>query len=142
VVLLLRSLRLINPPDFYDQTQQLFLTLTVFLVCQKFSVVEQPKFAVQPQNLLWCKMLVTLELQTSWLWLSKPSAEGGRRMVALARQFMTGEQVARVIGKDGEPIWIQYDRDYLEGDFDFEVVAGSTQPHNESFPPTNGVADG
>jgi hypothetical protein len=68
--------------------------------------------------------LATVELAIS---------EVGRRMVALAHQFMSGEQVARVMGKDGEPLWVQYDREYLEGDFDFEVVGGSTQPHNESF---------
>jgi hypothetical protein len=60
-------------------------------------------------------------------------AEVGRRMMQLAQQFMTGEQVARVTGKDGEPMWVTFDRDYLAGDFDFEVAAGSTQPHNESF---------
>jgi hypothetical protein len=60
-------------------------------------------------------------------------AEVGRRMLQLAQQFMQGEQVARVMGRDGEPIWVNFDRDYLKGDFDFEVAAGSTQPHNESF---------
>jgi hypothetical protein len=28
---------------------------------------------------------------------------------------------------------VNFDRDYLQGDFDFEVAAGSTQPANESF---------
>ena len=60
-------------------------------------------------------------------------SEIGRRLVSLAYQFMTGQHVARIIGKDGEPIWVEYDREYLAGDFDFEVVSGSTQPHNESF---------
>jgi hypothetical protein len=60
-------------------------------------------------------------------------AEVGRRMLQLAQQFMQGEQVARVMGRDGEPLWVNFDRDYLQGDFDFEVAAGSTQPHNESF---------
>jgi hypothetical protein len=46
---------------------------------------------------------------------------------------MTGEKVARLTGKDGEPIWVTYDRDYLEGEFDFEVVGGSTQPNNDSL---------
>jgi hypothetical protein len=50
----------------------------------------------------------------------------------LAQQYMTGEQVARLIGKDGEPVWVNFDREYLEGEFDFEVVGGSTQPHNEA----------
>ena len=55
-----------------------------------------------------------------------------KRMLMLAQQFMTGEQVTRLVGKDGEPFWVEYDRTYLEGEFDFEVVGGSTQPHNEA----------
>jgi hypothetical protein len=46
---------------------------------------------------------------------------------------MTGEQVARITTKNGEQVWINYDREYLEGEFDYEVEAGSTQPQNESF---------
>jgi hypothetical protein len=37
------------------------------------------------------------------------------------------------MGRDGEPVWIRYDRDYIAGEFDFDVVGGSTRPHNESF---------
>jgi len=55
------------------------------------------------------------------------------RMVALAQQFMTGEQVARITGRDGEPLWVTFDPDYIAGEFDFEVEGGSTQPNNESF---------
>ncbi|CAB4151381.1 Portal protein [uncultured Caudovirales phage] len=55
-----------------------------------------------------------------------------KRMLMLAQQFMTGKQVTRIVGKDGEPFWVEYDRTYLEGEFDFEVVGGSTQPHNEA----------
>ena len=60
-------------------------------------------------------------------------AEVAYRLVALAEQFMTGEQVARITTKNGEQVWINYDREYLEGEFDYEVEAGSTQPQNESF---------
>jgi hypothetical protein len=55
------------------------------------------------------------------------------RLVALAQQFMTGEQVARVVGRDGEPMWVTFDSDFIAGQFDFEVEAGSTAPVNESF---------
>jgi hypothetical protein len=65
--------------------------------------------------------------------VERAMAEVGRRLVKLAQQFMTGEQVARIVSKDGDPVWIKYDRDYLAGDFDFEIVGGSTQPVNESF---------
>jgi hypothetical protein len=57
----------------------------------------------------------------------------GRRLLGLTQQFLTGEAVARIIGRDGEPVWIRYDRDYIAGDFDFDVVGGSTRPNNESF---------
>ena len=60
-------------------------------------------------------------------------AEVAYRLVALAEQFMTGEQVARIVGKDGEPLWVTFDADYIAGEFDFEVEAGSTAPVNESF---------
>jgi hypothetical protein len=60
-------------------------------------------------------------------------AEVAFRLVALAEQFMTGEQVARIVGKDGEPLWVTFDSDYISGEFDFDVEAGSTAPVNESF---------
>ena len=31
------------------------------------------------------------------------------------------------------PVWLTYDKDYIQGEFDFEVEAGSTQPQNETF---------
>jgi hypothetical protein len=55
------------------------------------------------------------------------------RIIKLMQQFMTSDQVARVTGPSGMPVWIQFDADYIQGEFDYEVVAGSTQPNNESF---------
>ena len=55
------------------------------------------------------------------------------RLVQLAQQFMTGEQVARVTAGDGQTKWVQFDKDYIKGEFDYEVEAGSTAPVNESF---------
>lgn len=60
-------------------------------------------------------------------------AEIGSRVVQLMQQFLTGKHVARVVGAQAVPIWINYDKDYIKGEFDFEVEGGSTQPRNESF---------
>mgnify|MGYP003640427640 FL=1 len=60
-------------------------------------------------------------------------ASTARRLVALAQQFMTGEQAVRLVGLDAQQVWLNFDRDYLQGEFDFEVEGGSTQPVNESF---------
>jgi hypothetical protein len=38
-----------------------------------------------------------------------------------------------VVGSNAIPLWVKFDRDYIAGEFDFEVEGGSTQPVNESF---------
>lgn len=60
-------------------------------------------------------------------------AEIAERVIGLMQQFMTGEQVARVAGRNSTSVWVKYDVDYIRGQFDYEVEAGSTQPNNESF---------
>ena len=57
----------------------------------------------------------------------------GQRVIQLMQQYMTGEIVVRVVGSKAAPAWINFDSDYIAGEFDFEVEAGSTQPQNESF---------
>jgi hypothetical protein len=59
-------------------------------------------------------------------------AQLGERVIGLMQQFMTGEKVARIISLPGA-YWLEYDKDYLQGNFDFSVVAGSTEPRNETF---------
>jgi hypothetical protein len=46
---------------------------------------------------------------------------------------MTGEQAVRIAGSEAKQAWLTFDRDYIQGEFDFEVEGGSTQPVNESF---------
>jgi hypothetical protein len=60
-------------------------------------------------------------------------ANCAKRLIGLAQQFMTGEQAVRVVGSGAMPLWVNFDADYIKGEFDFEVEAGSTQPVNESF---------
>ncbi|MFN9959364.1 MAG: hypothetical protein ACK55I_40250, partial [bacterium] len=60
-------------------------------------------------------------------------AECARRLVAIAQQYMTGEQVVRISGQGAKPLWLTFDKDYISGEFDYEVEAGSTAPVNESF---------
>ena len=55
----------------------------------------------------------------------------GERIVGLMQQYVTGDQVARIVTI---PVrgWINYDSDRIQGKFDFDVVGGSTEPQNES----------
>ncbi len=124
---------IINPPEFYNQSDLISNDIDRISGVSEFMRGGSPEIRrtateasliQDAMNARTADKLATVELAI---------AEVGRRMVSLAQQFMTGEQVARVMGKDGEPLWVSYTREYLEGDFDFEVAAGSTQPTNESF---------
>ena len=56
----------------------------------------------------------------------------GERIIGLMQQYMTGDQVARIVTMPGKA-WVNYDADYIQGEFDFDVAAGSTEPMNETF---------
>jgi hypothetical protein len=56
----------------------------------------------------------------------------GERVIKLMQQYMTGEQVARIVTMPGRA-WVPYDKDFIQGEFDYEVAAGSTEPMNETF---------
>lgn len=64
--------------------------------------------------------------------IEKSIAMIARRVVQLQQQFMSITQVARVVGPDMAIYWVPYDAADIEGEFDFEVEAGSTQPLNET----------
>lgn len=59
-------------------------------------------------------------------------SEVAERIVQLMQQFVTGEQVARIVTMPVKG-WINYDSDRIQGQFDYEVVGGSTEPQNETF---------
>ena len=124
---------LINPPEFYNQSElirtdiELVSGVTEFMrggVSEIRRTATEAALIQDAQNARTADKLAVIE---------KSVAEVGRRILLLARQYMGGEQVARVMAKDGEPMWVSFDREYLNGDFDFEVAAGSTQPTNEAF---------
>ena len=123
----------INPPEFYNQS-----TLIIGDIDRISGVTEFQRGGVSEIRRTATEsslMQDAANARTSdkLAVIEQGIAEIGRRMVLLAQQYMIGEQVARVTSKDGEPMWVTFDRDYLSGDFDFEVAAGSTQPNNESF---------
>jgi hypothetical protein len=59
-------------------------------------------------------------------------SDAGERIILLMQQYLTGDHVARITSVAGRA-WVNYDADYLQGAYDFEVEGGSTEPLNESF---------
>ena len=123
----------INPADFYNQSNVISADIDRVSGVSEFmrgGVSEIRRTATESALLQDAANARTADKLAT---VERGIAEVGRRLLILAQQFMTGEQVARITAKSGEPVWVKYDRDYLAGDFDFEVVGGSTQPVNESF---------
>jgi hypothetical protein len=65
--------------------------------------------------------------------VEKAMGDIAEAMIRLAQEFMDHEDVARVVSDDQVITWVEYSREVLQGDFVFEVEAGSTQPQNESM---------
>jgi hypothetical protein len=59
--------------------------------------------------------------------------EVAQRCVQLCQEFLSTDQVAKIVGPDGSLMWVPFNQDTVQGEFDFVVEAGSTQPQNESF---------
>lgn len=59
--------------------------------------------------------------------------EVSRRMLILAQQFLHEGQAARITGRSGRPLHFYFEPSDIQGEFDFEVVGGSTRPKNEQF---------
>lgn len=58
--------------------------------------------------------------------------EIARRVVQLAQKYLTGDHIVQIVGQDGAKQWIPFDITTIQGEFDFLVEAGSTQPQDEA----------
>lgn len=65
--------------------------------------------------------------------IERAIGEVAERVVALAQGNLTSEQVAKIVDDQGATVWQPYTAEDIEGQYDFVVEAGSTQPQNESF---------
>ena len=123
----------INPPEFYNQSQMIINDFDRISGVSEFQRGSQTEIRRTATESSLIQDAANARTADKLAVVEQGISEVAKRLVMLSQQFMIWTQVARVMGKDGEPLWVQYDRDYLKGDFDFEVVGGSTQPQNESF---------
>jgi len=124
---------LINPPEFYNQSS--LITNDIDRVSgvseyQRGSIPETTRTAreasiiAEAGNARVAEKLVAIE---------NAIAQCASNLIMLAQQFMTGEMTVRILGTESAPVWLTFDRDYINGEFDYTVEAGSTAPRNEAF---------
>lgn len=124
---------LINPPEFYNQSaliQNDIDRVSGVSEYQRGAIPETTRTAreasiiAEAGNARVAEKLVAIE---------NAIARCASNLIMLAQQYLTGEQTVRIVGTESAPVWLTFDRDYIAGEFDFTVEAGSTAPKNEAF---------
>ena len=124
---------LINPPEFYNQSALILSDIdrvSGISEYQRGAIPETTRTAreasiiAEAGNSRVAEKLVTIE---------NSIARCASNLIMLAQQYLTGEQTIRIVGTEDAPVWLTFDKDYISGEFDFTVEAGSTAPRNEAF---------
>lgn len=124
---------LINPPDFYNQSALIQADMdrvSGISDYQRGVLPEVRRTATEASILQGGADSRAAEKLTI---IEKAIASCASRLIKLAQQFMTEEQTVRVLDKPGKWAWVNFDSEYINGEFDFNVEAGSTVPMNDGF---------
>lgn len=121
------------PPDFYQQSDVISNDINVVTGLNEYERGQMPEIRRTATEASIIQDAANARAADKLAQVELVISDIASRLVQLAQQYLTGEQVARVIGANGAPIWIPYDRDDISGEFDFEVEGGSTQPQNDTF---------
>ena len=123
----------INPPEFYNQSS--LITNDI----DRVSGISEYQRGVIPETTRTAREASIIaessnaRVSEKLVGIENSIAACAENLIKLAQQFMTEEQTIRVIGTENAPVWLKFDKDYINGEFDFTVEAGSTAPRNEAF---------
>ena len=123
----------INPPEFYNQSDLISMDMNRVSGVSEYQQGSMPEIRRTATEAAIVQDASNARASDKLAIIERSIGECARRLVMLAQQFMTGEQAIRVVGSEAEPLWLTFDRDYIQGEFDYEVEGGSTAPMNESF---------
>lgn len=123
----------ITPPEFFDQSAMISGDI------DRISGVSDYQRGGQQQNIkrtateaAMIQDSANARAQDRLAKIELVLAECGERIVQLMQQFLTEEQMVRIVTMPVKG-WVKIDPDRIAGQFDYEVVGGSTEPQNETF---------
>jgi hypothetical protein len=123
----------INPPEFYNQSDLISADMNRVSGVTEYQQGAMPEIRRTATEAAIVQDASNARASDKLAIIERAIGDCARRLVMLAQQFMTGEQAIRVVGSEAQPLWLTFDRDYIQGEFDYEVEGGSTAPMNESF---------
>ena len=120
------------PPEFYNQTAMIMddVNLTTGVNEYQRGTMSEIRRTATEANMI--QDMANARSADKLALVEQTISELARRTVQLAQEFLTTEQIARVVGEDGAAMWTPYTTEDIQGEFDFQVEAGSTRPLNES----------
>ena len=123
----------INPPEFYTMSQSIESDI------DRVSGVSEYQRGIIPETTRTAREASIIaesgnaRVSEKLIQIENAIAACASNIIMLAQQFLTGEQTVRIAGTEAAPVWLTFDKDYIAGEFDFTVEAGSTAPRNEAF---------
>ena len=123
----------INPPEFYRMSESIEADI------DRVSGVSEYQRGIIPETTRTAREASIIaeagnaRVAEKLIQIENSIAACAANLIMLAQQYLTGEQTVRIIGTENAPVWLTFDKDYISGEFDFNVEAGSTTPRNEAF---------
>jgi len=124
---------IINPPEFYNQSTLITNDIDRVSGVSEYQRGALPEIRRTATEAAIAQDAANARASEKLIIIEKGIARCAERLIMLAQQYLTGEQTVRIIGSENAPVWLTFDKDYIAGEFDFQVEAGSTAPVNESF---------
>jgi hypothetical protein len=124
---------LINPPDFYNQSAMIISDMDRVSGVSDYQRGILPEIRRTATEASIIQGSADARASEKLGLIERGIAKCAERLIKLAQQYMTEEQTVRVVDKPGQWAWVEFDNEYINGNFDFTVEAGSTVPMNESF---------
>jgi hypothetical protein len=124
---------IISPPEFYNQSNLISNDINTVSGVSDYMRGSMPEIRRTATEASISQDAANSRAADKLAIIERGIADCARRLVMLAQQYMTNEQAVRVHGTNGDVAWITFDRDYIQGEFDYEIEGSSTAPVNESF---------
>jgi hypothetical protein len=123
----------INPPEFYNQSELITNDINRVTGISDYARGALPEIRRTATEAGIIQDASNSRAADKLAIVERSIADVAKKLVQIAQQFLQGEQVVRLSGNVQPQLWLTFDRASVQGEFDFEVEAGSTQPQNESF---------
>jgi hypothetical protein len=123
----------INPPEFYKMSESIEADIDRVSGVSEYQRGSIPETTRTAREASIIAEAGNARVAEKLIQIENSIAACAANLIMLAQQYLTGEQTVRIVGTEAAPVWLTFDKDYISGEFDFNVEAGSTAPRNEAF---------